>query len=126
MIFVEDINFTAWSKGIFYKQSLDMGIGQFFTILEYVCSQTDTYFSKVNKDFTSQICPNCGTHTGKKELNVRIHKCSECGYEQDRDIAAAEVVKNRGQLAVGTTVIKRSSADSAVSVDKRLLQETAQ
>ena len=44
MIFVEDINFNSWSKGMFRKQSLDMGIGQFFTILEYVCSQTDTYF----------------------------------------------------------------------------------
>ena len=66
-----------------------MGLGQFFEILEYVCSRTDTFFAKVNKDFTSQICPNCGTHTGKKELDVRIHFCSECGYEHDRDVADA-------------------------------------
>ena len=50
-----------------------MSIGQFFTILEYVCSQTDTYFAKVNKDYTSQICPQCNTHTGKKDLSVRLH-----------------------------------------------------
>ena len=86
-----------------------MGIGQFFNILEYVCSQTDTYFAKVNKDFTSQICPQCGTHTGKKDLGTRTHKCFECGYEQDRDLAAAEVVKKRGVSAVGTTVIKQPS-----------------
>ncbi len=111
MIFVEDINFVSWSKGMFCKQSLDMGLGQFFEILEYVCSITDTFFAKVNKDFTSQICPNCGTHTGKKELNVRIHSCSECGYEQDRDIAAAEVIRNRGlNAAVGAPVVKRTSA----------------
>ena len=96
MIFVEDINFNSWSKGMFCKQSLDMGIGQFFTILEYVCSQTDTYFAKVDKDYTSQICPNCGTHTGKKELDVRVHKCLECGYEQDRDVAASLIIKQRG------------------------------
>ncbi|MDJ0531796.1 MAG: transposase [Xenococcaceae cyanobacterium MO_207.B15] len=107
MIFVEDINFVSWSKGMFCKQSLDMGLGQFFEILEYVCSRTDTYFAKVNKDFTSQICPNCGTHTGKKELSERIHSCSECGYEQDRDIAAAEVVLNRGLTAVGASVVKQ-------------------
>ncbi|MDJ0746464.1 MAG: transposase, partial [Xenococcaceae cyanobacterium MO_167.B27] len=89
MIFVEDINFFSWSKGMFSKQSLDMGLGQFFQILEYVCFLTDTFFAKVNKDFTSQICPNCGTHTGKKELSVRIHFCPECGYEQDRDVAEA-------------------------------------
>jgi putative transposase len=107
MIFVEDINFTSWSKGIFYKQSLDMGLGQFFEILEYVCSRTDTYLAKVDKDFTSQICPNCGTHTGKKELSVRVHSCPECGYERDRDIAAAEVVCNRGLTAVGAPVVKQ-------------------
>ena len=109
MIFVEDINFVSWSKGLFCTQSLDMGMGNFFLILEYVCSQTDTYFAKVDKDFTSQICPNCGTHTGKKELSVRVHKCNECGYEIDRDVAAAQVVKNKGLAAVGTTVLKQPS-----------------
>jgi putative transposase len=65
MIFVEDINFVSWSRGLFCKQSLDMGLGQFFNILEYVCSITDTYFSKVDKNYTSQICPSCGTHDVK-------------------------------------------------------------
>jgi putative transposase len=117
MIFVEDINFVSWSKGLFCKQSLDMGLGQFFNILEYVCSQTDTYFAKVDKNYTSQICPNCGTHTGKKDLNVRVHNCPECGYEQDRDVAAAEVIRNRGldNIAVGMPVIKRTGAVLGVS-----------
>jgi putative transposase len=111
MIFVEDINFVSWSKGLFCKQSLDIGLGQFFNILEYVCSKTDTYFAKVDKNFTSQICPNCGTHTGKKDLSVRVHNCLECGYTQNRDIAASEVVRNRGleYIAVGTTVTKQPS-----------------
>jgi len=109
LIFVEDINFTAWSKGRFCKQSLDMGLGQFFTILEYVCSQSDTYFAKVNKDYTSQVCPNCGVNTGKKDLSQRLHVCPECGSEQDRDIAAAEVVMKRGLTAVGAPVVKQPS-----------------
>jgi putative transposase len=111
MIFVEDINFAFWSKGLFCKQSLDMGLGQFFNILQYVCSITDTYFAKVDKNYTSQICPNCGTHTGKKELDVRVHNCSECGYKQDRDVAAAEVIKLRGlnNIAAGMSVIKQPS-----------------
>jgi putative transposase len=108
---IEDINFISWSKGLFCKQSLDMGLGQFFTILQYVCSKTDTYFAKVDKNYTSQICPNCGIHTGKKELDIRIHFCSECGYIQDRDVAAAEVIRNRGleDIAVGAPVIKLPS-----------------
>ncbi|MGK7915548.1 MAG: RNA-guided endonuclease InsQ/TnpB family protein [Prochloraceae cyanobacterium] len=106
MIFIEDINFKSWSRSLFCKQSLDMGLGQFFEVLQYVCSKTDTFFAKVDKDFTSQICPNCGTHTGKKELNVRLHFCPECGYKQDRDIAAAEIVRDRGLTAVGAPVVK--------------------
>jgi putative transposase len=112
MIFVEDMNFVAWSSGLFAKQSLDMGLGQFFNILEYVGSKTDTYFAKVDKNYTSQICPNCGTHTGKKDLSARVHNCHECGYEQDRDVAAAEVIKNRGlelNAAVGMPVVKLPS-----------------
>jgi putative transposase len=111
MIFVEDINLVSWSKGLFCKQSLDMGLGQFFNILEYVCSQTDTLFMKVDKNYTSQICPNCGTHTGKKTLEQRIHKCSKCVYECDRDVAAAQVIRDRGleNIAVGMPVIKQPS-----------------
>jgi len=116
MIFVEEINFTAWSRGMFGKQSLDMGLGQFFTILEQICAKTDTYFAKVNKDYTSQVCPNCGVNTGKKDLSQRLHICSECGYEQDRDVAAAEVVMKRGVAelvealtAVGAPVVKQPS-----------------
>ena len=109
MIFVEDINFAAWSRGLFSKQSLDMALGQFIMILEYICSQTDTYFAKVNKDYTSQICPNCGTFTGKKELSERFHDCPECGYHQDRDVAASEVVVQRGLAAVGSPVVKQPS-----------------
>ena len=111
MIFVEDINFVSWSKGLFPKQSSDMGLGQFFNILEYVCSKTNVYFAKVDKNYTSQICSNCGTHTGKKDLNIRIHSCLECGYTKDRDIVASEVVRDRGleNITVGTTVCKQPS-----------------
>ena len=114
---IEDINFVSWGKGLFGKQSLDMGLGQFFNILEYVCSKTDTYFAKVDKNYTSQICPNCGTHTGKKDLSVRVHNCPECQYIQNRDVAASEVIRNRGleNIAVGTTVNKRTGAVLGVS-----------
>ena len=43
---------------------------------------------------------------GKKTLAERVHKCNECGYETDRDVAAAQVVMQRGCLAVGHTVAK--------------------
>ena len=104
MIFVEDINFVSWHRGMLSKSSADAGFGQFVNILEWVCWKTDTYFAKVNKDGTSQTCPNCGAHTGKKELEVRVHNCHECGYTTTRDVAASQVLRNRGLKAVGQIV----------------------
>ncbi|MDF5737565.1 MULTISPECIES: RNA-guided endonuclease InsQ/TnpB family protein [unclassified Nostoc] len=104
MIFVEDLNFKAWAKGMFSKHTLDAGFGEFFSILEWVCCQRGVYFAKVNPNGTSQICPNCNHHTGKKDLSERIHCCGECGFQTDRDVASAMVVMQRGLAAVGHTV----------------------
>ncbi|ACK65249.1 transposase IS605 OrfB [Rippkaea orientalis PCC 8801] len=111
MIFVEDINFKAWAKGLFGKHTLDAGFGQFFTVLSYVCWKRDVYFLKVDKDYTSQICPNCNTHTGKKNLSNRVHNCPNCGYQTNRDVAASQVIRNRGLNAVGQPVLENAFGD---------------
>jgi putative transposase len=104
MIFVEDLNLVGLSRGMLGKHCLDAGFGQFFNILEQTCFKRDVYFQKVDARKTSQICPNCGIETGKKELSERTHVCSNCGYTTDRDVAAAQVVAIRGLAAVGHTV----------------------
>lgn len=106
MVFAEDLNIKALASGMLAKHCLDAGWGQFLQILEYVCWKRGVYFARVDARCTSQTCPSCGTHTGKKTLAERVHKCNECEYENDRDIAAAMVVMQRGLLAVGHTVQK--------------------
>jgi putative transposase len=101
MIFVEDIDFRAWAKGMYSKHTLDAGFGQFLSILKFVCWKRGVYFAKVDKNYTSQVCPQCNSHTGKKELSVRIHECRSCGYTTHRDVAAAQVIRNRGLSGVG-------------------------
>ena len=96
MLFVEDINFRTWAKGMLGKYTLEAGFGQFVSILQWVCWKRGVYFDKVNKDYTSQVCPQCDTHTGKKDLSDRLHACGECGYTTHRDVAAAQVIRNRG------------------------------
>lgn len=103
-IFVEDIDFRTWAKGMLGKHTLDASFGQLFNILSHVCWKRGVFFAKINKDYTSQICPECGANTGKKELVLREHSCPECGYKTHRDVAAAQVVRNRGILAVGQPV----------------------
>lgn len=103
-IFVEDLNLVGLSRGRLGKHCLDAGWGQFFQILEQCCFKRGIYFQKVDSKKTSQICPNCAIETGKKELSERVHICENCGYTTDRDVAAAQVVLNRGCAAVGQTV----------------------
>ncbi len=96
MIFVEDIDFRVSAKGFLGKSMLDGGFGQFRTILKWVCWKRDKFFAQVDHKYSSQICPNCRTHTGKKPLSQRQHICPECNYQTTRDHAAAEVLLQRG------------------------------
>lgn len=103
-IFVKELNFKTWAKGMFSKHTLDAAYGEFFRILQWVSWKRAVFFGKINPKGTSQTCPECGMHTGKKELSQRIHFCGYCGYQTDRDVAAAQVVMQRGLAAVGHTV----------------------
>ena len=125
MIFIEDINFVSWQRGMLSKQSADAGFGQFANILKWVCWKTDTYFAKVNKDGTSQTCPNCGAHTGKKTLDVRTHHCEECNYTTTRDVAASQEVRNRGLSALGHSVVQNvCGLDATGSIGNSILVGT--
>ncbi len=100
MIFVEDIDFRVSAKGFLGKQMLDGGFGQFRDLLSWVCWKRGKYFAQVDHKYTSQICPECGTHTGKKELSERVHICPECGYKTSRDHASGRVILERGLKSV--------------------------
>jgi len=108
-IFSEDINFKSWAKGLFAKISNDLAPGQFFNqILPFVCWKRGKFFLKVDKNGTSQTCPKCDSHTGKKSLSQRVHICHVCGHQESRDTAAAKVIRKRGLRAVGHTVQEKA------------------
>ena len=109
MVFVEDLDFTKWAKGMLSKHTLDAGFGQFRTILRWVAWKRGRYFAQVDASGTSRTCPECGTHRGAKSLSQppvidgrRKHDCPECGYRAHRDVAAAQVVSTRGQRGMET------------------------
>ena len=123
MIFAEDLNLVALGRGMLAKHCLDAGFASFLEILGWVCKKRGVYFAKVGAHGTSQTCPNCGSHTGKKELDERVHNCSECGYIADRDVAAAIVVEQRGLTAVGQTVMLAVEVDRlGVPVKQQVLE----
>ena len=125
MIFFEDLNFVIWARGMLSSSSADAGFGQFVNILQWVCWKTDTYFAKIDKNGTSQTCPNCGAHTGKKTLDVRVHNCIDCGYTTTRDVAAAQEIRNRGVNALGHSVFQNvCGLDATGSIGNDILVST--
>ena len=105
LIAIEKLNILGMSKGILAKQIRDVAWYSFFEMLHYKAENADKKVVEVNPNGTSQTCI-CGESV-KKDLSVRVHKCSECGLIEHRDIVSAQVILQR---AVGQTVETRTKA----------------
>jgi len=127
MIFVEDLNLKALGRSALRKACLDACWGAFVEILSYVCWKRGVYFAKVNANGTSQICPQCGVNCGQKTLSQRVHHCPDCGFEGDRDISAAMVVKKRGAECTSAFQLEFDSSwvgrESTVGATGKMLTE---
>ncbi len=77
------------------RSLLDVGIGDLKDLIKYKVTEAGGFYVEVptKKVKPSQTCPNCG-HQKKKTLAERIHHCEKCGYQCDRDVAAAIVMLN--------------------------------
>ena len=108
MVFMEDLDYRILAKGM-----LAEGFGQFRNITKYVCWKRGKFFGEVNARGTSQECPECGAPV-RKDLSVRVHSCSNCGYTTDRDVASGQAIRNRGialQRTDGQSGIQNAYAD---------------
>jgi putative transposase len=101
------------------KSILDVGFGMLKSAIKYKVEEGDGQFIEVptKKVKPSQTCPKCG-HQHPKTLDERIHQCSECGYQQNRDIASAEVCLYwvKGTLpGLGTNLVGADGSSSTSS-----------
>ncbi|WAN69088.1 transposase [Moorena producens JHB] len=94
-IFVEDIDYRVMAKGFLGKHFLDAGFGQFRELLKWVCWKRGKFVATVDHKGTSKQCPECGSQWDNN-LSIRWHTCDECGYSNNRDVASAQVICNRG------------------------------
>jgi putative transposase len=109
------------------RSLLDVGMRMFRQALEYKLAEAGGIFVEVptQKVKPSQTCPHCG-HQEKKTLAQRTHICGQCGFTEDRDIAAAIVMLNwaRGKELASSNV-DGSSSTSCGSM-KQLAQKKRQ
>ncbi|WP_323808711.1 RNA-guided endonuclease InsQ/TnpB family protein [Nostoc sphaeroides] len=98
------------------KSILDVGFGMLRNAIKYKIEQIGGVFIEVptRQVKPSQTCPKCG-HQHKKTLDIRVHNCNACGYIQDRDIAAAEVMLYwaKGNLPGAGTVLADADVTSS-------------
>jgi putative transposase len=112
-IAVEQLNLIGLSRGFLGKHMLDAGHGQFLNqILPWVCWKRGLAYIKVDARGTSQECPDCGA-TVSKVLKDRWHECPNCGSAKPRDVASAQVIRNR---AVGRTVLENACGDGLAGI----------
>jgi putative transposase len=89
----------AASKGGLNKSIFDAGWGTFVSLCTSKAEEAGRTLIKVNPQFTSQVCSQCG-QVKKKDLSERWHSC-ECGAELDRDVNAAINILARGKQQLG-------------------------
>lgn len=89
LIAVEDLNLSFMTRnGNLSLSAHDASLGMFRQMLQYKVENTGAEVVGVNPRNTSQACSGCGVIVAKG-LNVRVHRCPDCGVELDRDVNAA-------------------------------------
>lgn len=121
-IAVEKLSISNMVKNKYLSKSIaDASWQRFIQMLSYKVEETGGKLIEVNAKGTSQYCI-CGNKV-EKTLAVRIHRCTKCNIEIDRDVMSAMIIK---QLAIkGTTAgSAESNAWGDVSREMPMNQES--
>ena len=102
VIVMEDLKAKNLLKNHHLAKSISNQSWRMFrTMLEYKCKWYGKKLIVVKPNYTSQICSNCGFHSGPKPLKIREWTCPKCGTHHDRDINAAVNILHKGLKAIG-------------------------
>ena len=97
VIVIEDLKTKNLLKNHHLAKSIANNSWYLFReMLEYKCKWYGKQLIVVKPNYTSQICSNCGYHSGKKPLEIREWTCPKCNKHHDRDINASINILNRG------------------------------
>ena len=100
LIAFEDLSIKGLARTRNAKSILDCAWGAFLQILQAVAVKRGKQTVSINPRGTSIECSGCGTRV-EKTLKDRVHCCSSCGLEIDRDYNAAINILSRGLRRVG-------------------------
>ena len=97
-IAIEKLNIKEMLEGRKFhgmnRVTLDAAWGKAREFLTHKAERAGCQFVAVDPSYTSQDCSRCGTRV-PKGLSERKHMCLFCGYNTDRDLNAAQNIKNK-------------------------------
>ena len=95
-IAVEDLQIKNMVKNHNLAKSIsDAGWGQFVSFVTYKAEEAGCYVEKVNPQYTSKMCSNCGSIYHDMTLSIRKWICPVCNTHHDRDKNAAINIRNK-------------------------------
>ena len=111
-------------NGKLAKFIADTGWSQFRAWLEYFGRVFGKVTVAVPPQHTSQNCSSCGEKV-HKTLSTRTHRCTHCGYTEDRDVNAAINILQLGLRTTGHVGTHAWGDGTATSVGESLLEQVA-
>ncbi len=116
LIAVEKLKIQNMAKNHYLAKSInDASWNKFLQMLSYKVEETGGKLVEIDPRNTSQYCI-CGNKV-EKTLSTRIHKCSNCDTEMNRDIMSAIIIKKIAfeNYTVGSTGINAWGNETIVS-----------
>ena len=105
-IALEDLQINDMVKNKYFSKSIhDASWNKLRQFLTYKAESAGKLLLFVEPRGTTQRCSQCGNNV-KKELWHRMHKCSYCDLEMERDYNSALEVKNLGLQLIGQELSK--------------------
>lgn len=86
----------------------DASWGELIVKIEYLAAKQGKVVIKINPQYSSQECRNCG-HTDQSNRDNEKFICTKCGYHEHADIGAAKTIRDRG-----SKIVRGDSAKLAV------------
>ena len=106
VIAVEDLHIKGMVKNHCLAKSIsDAGWSTFTTMLKYKAERAGKGYIEVNRFFpSSKACSNCFHIQKSMPLNIRSWRCDKCGSVHDRDINAAQNIRNEAQRMIAAGI----------------------
>lgn len=121
VIAVEDLHVKGMMKNHCIAKAIgDAGWNIFTAMLKYKAEQEGKGYIEVNRFFPSSKACSCCLHVqSSMPLKVRSWRCDKCGVIHDRDVNAAQNIRNEAQRMIAAGIAGTASRGTVSQVKGR-------